>query len=106
MGVSSDVESPPSQGRHSEKNNKDEFVTATFNTQSSVEEIDTQQELARNPKKSVSFMLAFAGLSAVLFVVHVDATCLGIALPVSDETYLFLTSFFPILTPVFIVTDR
>ncbi|KAK7217110.1 hypothetical protein V2G26_005113 [Clonostachys chloroleuca] len=81
MGVSSDVESPPSQGRHSEKNNKDELVTATFNTQSSVEEIDTQQELARNPKKSVSFILAFAGLSAVLFVVHVDATCLGIALP-------------------------
>lgn len=35
------------------------------------------------PKKSLSFKLAFIGLAASLFVFQVDATCLGIALPVS-----------------------
>jgi hypothetical protein len=34
-------------------------------------------------KKSLSFKLAFIGLAASLFVFQVDATCLGIALPVS-----------------------
>lgn len=34
-------------------------------------------------KKSSSFKLAFAGIAASLFVFQLDATCLGIALPVS-----------------------
>lgn len=33
--------------------------------------------------KSLSFKLAFIGLAASLFVFQLDATCLGIALPVS-----------------------
>lgn len=37
-------------------------------------------------KKSLSFKLAFVGLAASLFVFQVDATCLGIALPVSRST--------------------
>lgn len=36
-------------------------------------------------KKSLSFKLAFIGLAASLFVFQVDATCLGIALPVSHD---------------------
>ncbi|CAG9939996.1 unnamed protein product [Clonostachys rosea f. rosea IK726] len=81
MDVSSNVDSPQSQVRHSEKNVKDELVTATSVTQPSDEERDTLDGPLPNPKKSVPFMLAFAGLSAVMFVFHVDATCLGIALP-------------------------
>lgn len=42
------------------------------------------------PKKSLSFKLAFAGLAASLFVFQVDATCLGIALPVSLHTFPIL----------------
>jgi hypothetical protein len=93
MDVSSNVDSPQSQVRHLEKNVKDELVTATSVTQPS-EEKDTLDGPVPNAKKSVPFMLAFAGLSAVMFVFHVDATCLGIALPVSNETYLLLASFF------------
>ena len=37
-------------------------------------------------KKSLSFKLAFSGLALVLLVFQVDATCLGIALPVSQDT--------------------
>lgn len=37
-------------------------------------------------KKSLSFKLAFIGLAASLFVFQVDATCLGIALPVSHNS--------------------
>uniref|UniRef100_A0A8H7MZJ6 Major facilitator superfamily (MFS) profile domain-containing protein n=1 Tax=Bionectria ochroleuca TaxID=29856 RepID=A0A8H7MZJ6_BIOOC len=80
MDVSSNVDSPQSQVRHLEKNVKDELVTATSVTQPS-EEKDTLDGPVPNAKKSVPFMLAFAGLSAVMFVFHVDATCLGIALP-------------------------
>lgn len=36
-------------------------------------------------KKSLSFKLAFIGLATSLFVFQVDATCLGIALPVSHD---------------------
>lgn len=34
-------------------------------------------------EKSLSFKLAFIGLASSLFVFQLDATCLGIALPVS-----------------------
>lgn len=40
------------------------------------------------PKKSLSFKLAFVGLAAILFVFQLDATCLGIALPVSHDTII------------------
>lgn len=36
-------------------------------------------------KKSLAFKLAFIGLSATLFVFQVDATALGIALPVRSS---------------------
>lgn len=39
-------------------------------------------------KKSLSFKLAFIGLATSLFVFQVDATCLGIALPVSHNSNL------------------
>jgi hypothetical protein len=37
-------------------------------------------------KKSLAFKLAFIGLSATLFVFQVDATALGIALPVRSSS--------------------
>ena len=40
-------------------------------------------------KKSLSFKLAFIGLAASAFVFQLDATCLGIALPVSN-TFCFV----------------
>lgn len=42
-------------------------------------------------KKSLSFKLAFIGIAASLFVFQLDATCLGIALPVSLKI-LFLSN--------------
>lgn len=47
---------------------------------------DTERKL----KKSLSFKLAFIGIAASLFVFQLDATCLGIALPVSPEMLFFL----------------
>lgn len=35
-------------------------------------------------KKSLAFKLSFIGLAAILFVFQIDATALGIALPVSN----------------------
>lgn len=54
------------------------------------EERDGVENTAPTPKKSLSFKLAFAGLAASLFVFQVDATCLGIALPVSLHTFPIL----------------
>jgi hypothetical protein len=39
-------------------------------------------------KKSLAFKLAFVGLAATSFVFQIDATALGIALPVSHQRYL------------------
>jgi hypothetical protein len=36
-------------------------------------------------KKSLAFKLSFIGLAAILFVFQIDATALGIALPVSNS---------------------
>lgn len=44
-------------------------------------------DVGRTPKKSLSFKLAFIGLAASMFVFQVDATALGIALPVSNTTF-------------------
>lgn len=44
-------------------------------------------------KKSPSFKLAFIGLAASLFVFQVDATCLGIALPVSYDVPLMSSTY-------------
>lgn len=49
-----------------------------------IEANDVSDE-AQSPKKPLSFHLAFVGLAASLFVFQMDATCLGIALPVSHE---------------------
>lgn len=48
-------------------------------------------------KKSLSFKLAFIGLATSLFVFQVDATCLGIALPVSHKSNLLLNHVIQIL---------
>lgn len=47
-----------------------------------------QEDNESTTKKSLSFKLAFIGLAASLFVFQLDATCLGIALPVSPHTFL------------------
>lgn len=57
-------------------------------TESLTEDSGVSDE-ARSPKKSWSFHLAFVGLATGLFVFQVDATCLGIALPVSHEDASF-----------------
>ncbi|KAH7368463.1 major facilitator superfamily domain-containing protein [Plectosphaerella cucumerina] len=44
-------------------------------------EDENQSSAQSSPKKSLSFKLAFAGLASTLFVFHLDATCLSIALP-------------------------
>jgi hypothetical protein len=49
-----------------------------------IEDANQPSDLA-SPKKSLSFKLAFTGLASTLFVFHLDATCLSIALPVSLE---------------------
>jgi hypothetical protein len=46
------------------------------------EPLDLQMDEPK-PKKSLAFKLAFIGLAATLFVFQMDATALGIALPVS-----------------------
>lgn len=43
-------------------------------------------------KKSLAFKLSFVGLAAILFVFQVDATALGIALPVSNQLPSHLTT--------------
>jgi hypothetical protein len=42
-------------------------------------------DIEPTPKKSLAFKLAFIGLAASLFVFQLDATALGIALPVSNN---------------------
>lgn len=66
-----------------------ELVEDTDKTPKVMERPTLEEQLdvdSINPKakKSLSFKLAFIGLAASLFVFQVDATCLGIALPVSD----------------------
>lgn len=53
-------------------------------------------------KKSLSFKLAFIGLAASLFVFQVDATCLGIALPVSQDIPGNLVLYILMLSPDYI----
>lgn len=47
-------------------------------------EIDAANDVETSPKKSLAFKLAFVGLASSLFVFQLDATALGIALPVSN----------------------
>ena len=42
-------------------------------------------------KKSLAFKLSFIGLAAILFVFQIDATALGIALPVSNPLIHLIT---------------
>lgn len=66
-----------------------ELVEDTDKTPKVMERLTLEEQLGVDStkpkaKKSLSFKLAFIGLAASLFVFQVDATCLGIALPVSD----------------------
>lgn len=47
-------------------------------------EENTANDVEASPKKSLAFKLAFVGLASSLFVFQLDATALGIALPVSN----------------------
>lgn len=71
--------------RNSDKVEDVEILTATKELPTP-QERDGVENKAPTPKKSLSFKLVFVGLAASLFVFQVDATCLGIALPVSHNT--------------------
>lgn len=78
----------------SEKQDKPETVpvTATETKTGGTEvpaEGSGEDDVERSSKKSLAFKLAFIGLAASMFVFQLDATALGIALPVSN-TLLFL----------------
>jgi hypothetical protein len=49
-----------------------------------------EDDVEQTPKKSLAFKLAFIGLAASMFVFQLDATALGIALPVSNTTFSHL----------------
>lgn len=75
------ISAPPVQQSHDVEL---ETVTKAEQNSSSKDAEALQDDEGRQPKqkKSVAFKLAFIGLSATLFVFQVDATALGIALPV------------------------
>lgn len=75
-------------------------VSASFAQQAAGTELQSERRIEPKPpirgtgplelqidepkqKKSLAFKLAFTGLAATLFVFQMDATALGIALPVS-----------------------
>lgn len=61
----------------------------------------------QSPKKPLSFHLAFIGLATSLFVFQMDATCLGIALPVSYEDASFAPNItFPMMQRLTHMTDH
>lgn len=65
-----------------------EKVTEIRDTYSPTERNEqADAESTTKKPKSLSFKLAFIGLAATLFVFQLDATCLGIALPVSHRVY-------------------
>lgn len=47
-------------------------------------EVPPNDDSQPKQKKSLAFKLSFIGLAAILFVFQIDATALGIALPVSN----------------------
>jgi hypothetical protein len=49
-----------------------------------------EDDVEQTPKKSLAFKLAFIGLAASMFVFQLDATALGIALPVSNTAFSHL----------------
>lgn len=55
--------------------------TQTEETQTDTKE-NGEQDVEPPPKKSLAFKLAFIGLASSCFVFQLDATALGIALPV------------------------
>lgn len=65
-------------------------VTTTIEQELSSQEQNGSGSTETRIKKSSSFKLAFVGIAASLFVFQLDATCLGIALPVSLEILFFL----------------
>jgi hypothetical protein len=67
--------------QHFEKANS--AVTTTIEQRLLSLEQNTVRGTETETKKSRSFKLAFTGIAASLFVFQLDATCLGIALPVS-----------------------
>jgi hypothetical protein len=64
-------------------------VTTTIEQGLLSPEQNEARKTERGKKKSWSFKLAFVGIAASLFVFQLDATCLGIVLPVSLEILPF-----------------
>jgi hypothetical protein len=54
--------------------------------QLNLEQCHGKNSTPRPEKKSLPFKLAFSGLALILVVFQLDATCLSIALPVSQST--------------------
>jgi hypothetical protein len=77
----------PDLEQNPEKSEGVERVAEIGRTNSPREQPD-QEDAEPTTKKSLSFKLAFIGLAASLFVFQLDATCLGIALPVSLQINL------------------
>lgn len=75
--------------RQLEKIGNTELMTET-GQQSSAKDRNEVGETQSAPKKSLSFKLAFTGLALPLLVFQVDATCLSIALPVSQKYLLVI----------------
>lgn len=75
----------PDLERNPEKSQDVEISMTTEKPHTSQEREGVDNTISM-PKKPVSFKLAFVGLAASLFVFQVDATCLGVALPVSHNT--------------------
>lgn len=78
----------PDLEQNPEKSEGVEGVTGIGRKNSPQEQQPNQERAEPTTKKSLSFKLAFIGLAASLFVFQLDATCLGIALPVSFHTKL------------------
>lgn len=76
-------EKTPDIERDSEKLSEEQIPTETRDDSATRE---PEEVVGSKPaqKKSLSFKLALIGLAASLFVYQIDATCLGIALPVSE----------------------
>ena len=62
----------------------EKFLEAEPQTDKTETQPENGEENQPKQKKSMAFKLAFIGLATTLFVFQVDATALGIALPVSQ----------------------
>jgi len=68
-------------------NNTEEDATRSGSQAKDLEVPPNDESSQPKRKKSLAFKLSFVGLAAILFVFQIDATALGIALPVSNPPF-------------------